>query len=232
MKGVASIDTCRPEEEHPGLVARLRSDRRINAMPLLNEHLFRGSAANGTYLEARGFSPSGTRSGGIVDPKLVTIAQDALLFRFFHDPTYQFGGWWSTPCEQARVAEHFAREGAAFDAGRPEGKGILHASFAIRHDWANGDPDQLGRFMLVRLREPLLAYHGEGDVAPDPTQTQVQKPALILANGRQRAPRHVFLPRCGTYLGGFDVVTAGHTATGFLARLSSTPTAPLPFEIP
>lgn len=201
-------------------------------MPILNENLFRGAGSSTTYLEARGFSASGARSGGIVEPKLVVVPQGALLFRFFHDPTKQFGAWWATPSEVANVVEHFARDGAAFDVGRSQGKGILHASFAVRHDWGNCDPDHLGRYMLVRLREPLMAYHGEGDVAPDGSQTQVQKPAQIRVNGRMRAPRHLFLPKCWTHVGALDVLNAGHTATGFLAQLSGTSTAALPFEIP
>ena len=60
----------------------------------------------------------------------------------------------------------------------------------------------------------------------------MQKPVQIIANGRMRPPRHLFLPKCWTYKSVFELLAEGHTATGFLAKLSSTPTTALPFEIP
>ena len=52
----------------------------------------------------------------------------------------------------------------AFDEGRGGGNSPLH----------------LGMFFAVRLAAALKAYHGEGDHAPDASQTQVQKAVYIV----------------------------------------------------
>ena len=68
----------------------------------------------------------------------------------------------------------------AFDEGRSSDQGILHATMAVRHDWGGNSPLHLGMFFAVRLASALKAYHGEGDHAPDASQTQVQKAVYIV----------------------------------------------------
>ena len=81
----------------------------------------------------------------------------------YHDPTKAYGEWWATPHELAVIAGYFGRGGPAFDEGRSGGKGILHATMAVRHDWGGNSPLHLGMFFAVRLSAALKAYHGEGD---------------------------------------------------------------------
>ncbi len=55
-------------------------------------------------------------------------------------------------------------------------------------------------FFAVRLAVALKAYHGEGDHAPDATQTQVQKAVYIIdEHGRQRRARQIMLPKPWEY---------------------------------
>jgi hypothetical protein len=71
--------------------------------------------------------------------------------------------------------EYFARSGPAFAEGRQTGNGILHAALAIRHDWARNDPGYLHQLVVIRLSEPLYAYHGEAAEAPDRVPSQCSK---------------------------------------------------------
>ena len=196
-----------------------------------NSHFFSGPKSAGVYLAARGFDArSGHRSGGIVDPQRVLLPAGARLVRFFHDPGAQFGGWWSTTYELLHVVDHFGRGGSAFDEGRAEGRGLLHAVLAVRHDWAGGTPEHLGRFTIVGVRHGLEAFHGEGDHAPDSSQTRNQKAARIVVQGQQRGARQLYLPECKSYLGEFDVRTSGWTATDLLSALRSHDIGALSFE--
>ena len=52
---------------------------------------------------------------------------------------------------------------------------IVGKTLAVRHDWAANTPLHLGQFFAVQLGVTLKAYHGEGDHAPDASQTQVHK---------------------------------------------------------
>jgi hypothetical protein len=169
-------------------------------MAIANEKYFVPPEATQTLLRVRGFSANGFRSGGIVDPKIVDLPVGTILIRLYHMPNKDYGEWWATPRELSVIADHFARGGDAFDVGRPEGKGILHAVFAVRHDWGGHSPEHLGSFLVVRLSETLKAYHGEGDHAPDETYTKMQKVFRIFdETGRQRAARQVMLPKPWEY---------------------------------
>lgn len=165
-----------------------------------NDKYFTPPEATQTLLRVRGFGPTGLRSGGIEAPQIVELPAGTVLFRMFHDPTRDYGEWWATPRELALIAEYFGRRGPAFDTGRSGGKGILHATLAVRHDWGANSPLHLGLFFAVRLAANLKAYHGEGDHAPDATQTQVQKAVYIVdEHGRQRRARQIVLPKPWEY---------------------------------
>jgi hypothetical protein len=197
-----------------------------------NARYFTGSAAKGTFLRARGFDDStGAKSGGIVNPTLVDVPAGAVVVRFYHDPKRRAGEWWSTARELQVIVSYFAREGPAFAGGRMEGKGILHATLAVRHDWSKDDPGHLGRFWFARTAAPLRAYYGEGDHAPDSTQTQIQKVMQIIdETQKQRPARQLFFPEARTYGSAFVELTDGASDTELSSALKRFPGSRLPFE--
>ena len=165
-----------------------------------NDKYFVPPEATETLLRVRGFDAKGARSGGIEGPQLVELPAGTVLFRMYHDPRRDYGEWWATPRELGLIADYFGRRGPAFDEGRSSGKGILQATMAVRHDWGSNSPLHMGTFFAVRLAVSLKACHGEGDVAPDATQTQVQKPVYIMdEHGRQRRARQIMLPKPWEY---------------------------------
>ena len=195
-----------------------------------NDAYFLAPLRDDTYLRARGFAANGLRSGGLIEPVLVDLPAGTHLIRLYHDRKRRFGEWWSTLNELSLIIRYFARSGPAFATGRSQGKGILHASLAVRHDWAGNSPDHLGRFVEVRLSEPLKAFHGEGDHAPDSTQTQVQKAIRIIdQSNRQRLVRQIFLPKPWEYQHAFLELHDDDSAAleGAVQRFSG---GPLPFE--
>jgi hypothetical protein len=196
-----------------------------------NARYFEGTAATETFLRARGFDSKGAKSGGIVNPTLVDVPAGVLLVRFYHDPKRRAGEWWSTTRELQVIVSYFAREGPALAVGRMEGKGILHATLAVRHDWSKKDPGHLGRFWFARTAAPLRAYHGEGDHAPDSTQTQIQKVVQIIdETKRQRAARQLFFPEAWTYGSAFVELADGASDTDLRSALKRVPGIRLPFE--
>jgi hypothetical protein len=197
----------------------------------INSECFDGPGAATHYLAARGFDPrTGARSGGIVSPRRVALPAGARLVRLFHDPTRQFGAWWATPWELEQIVAHFARGGPAFDEGRAQGRGLLHATLAVRHEWSGHSADHLGRFVLVALKQALEAYHGEGDVAPDGDHRHTLKPVGIVVGQRMRRACQLYLPECHRHLGAFEVLQTGWTGSGLIAALRGTGAAALPFE--
>jgi hypothetical protein len=196
-----------------------------------NLNFFQDPIAKESYLRARGFDGSGYRSGGLIQPSEVTLPPGTVLFRLYHDPKRRLGEWWSTPHEMKQVVEYFGRSGPAFAVGRPAGKGILHATLAIRHDWAGKDPGHLRQFVVIRLNEPLQGYHGEGDHAPDRTQTAVQKAVKIIdSKGVQRFVRQIFLPRPWEYMAAFTDLGHHPTDLALLGAVEKHRRAPLYFE--
>lgn len=185
-----------------------------------------------TLLAARGFDKSGRRSGGIINPQKGQLLPGDHIVRLYHEPKAKFGQWWSSPYELQSVVDHFARGGEAFAVGRPIGKGILHATLAVRHDWGGNSPDHLGRFWVARIMQPLLALSGEGDHAPDASQTANQKTALIIgADGRQRGVRQLFLPQAWTYQDAFHEVSDGVTDRDLLPAIAALGGKRLHFEV-
>lgn len=196
-----------------------------------NDDLFQPPLQQQTYLAARGFSDTGAKSGGIVEPVAVTIPGGAHLFRFYHDPTRDYGEWWATGYELSVIVEYFGRGGTAFGEGRAQGKGILHGTFAVRHDWGGKSPLHLGTFLVAKLKDPLKAYFGEGDHAPDASFANMQKAVRIIDHtGRQRMGRQVFLPKAWTYKASFPTVHRGRSDSDLIDALSKYGTRRLPFE--
>jgi hypothetical protein len=202
-----------------------------------NARFFEGEAAAGTYLTARGFDRSGNKAGGIIAPKRVEVEPGAILFRLFHVERQTFGQWWSTAAELERVFDYFGREGAAAAEGRPAGKGILHATLVIRHDWSRPSagsppsPDHLGRFVCATPTVALTAYFGVGDDAPSEDKRSVQKAVKILGpGGAQLGVRQIFFPNCWEYQDRFAVLDSGWTDSNLLPSLRKHRQGRLDFE--
>jgi len=206
---------------------------------LSNEAEFAGKRATETLLEARGFDArTGARSGGIKDPEAVIVPAGATLFRLYHIPMdkARFGGWWFTPREMQTVIEYFARDGAAFATGRTQGKGILHAVLAVRHDWSGSppNPDHLGRFVVIKLKGALKAYFGVADVAPSQDQRDNLKPIEITdGSGQRRRVRQLYFPAMFAYRADYDDLLSGLAANSdsdLIAAVGKYGTTRLPFE--
>ena len=198
----------------------------------VNSSYFVEPASRLTYLKARGFSDTGARSGGIRNPAAVEVPAGSVLLRTYMDPAKLHGEWWFTADEIAQILDHFGRGVPALAAGRAEGKGILQATMAVRHDWAGNSPAHMGLAAAVRLSQPLTAYHGEGDAAPDATQTRNLKPVGIIdRRGRRRGARQVFLPECWRYQTAIVVLEREVPSDTDLPRLvAAYNKGPLPFE--
>lgn len=196
-----------------------------------NDNFFAGSDATGSYLSARGFNAAGDKSGGIVAPTIVELPAGAIIVRLYHAVGREFGEWWSTVSELQKVFGYFGRTGVAAATGRPEGKGILQATLAIRHDWGGNSPDHLGRFICAETTDVVRAYFGPGDDAPSADKKQVQKAVRILApDDTQMRFRQLFLPQCWKYQNAFRVILTGSTDTGLLPALRKFAGAPFSFE--
>lgn len=212
-------------------------------MPLRNEDYFDMNAKKGqlAYLRARGWKDDAKepRTGGIQRPEKVLLETGTYLLRLFHLKHKMFGEWWSTPQEMRSLLEYFGISASAAAAKRTEGRSLLHTGFVVRKDWGlrkvEGagvfDPRHLGRLLAVRLREPLHAYHGEGDVAPSGDQQEVLRGVMVSdPAGRQRCVRQVFLPEPWTYRSAFGEFGAFETDTHLEGVLGRYRRAPLYFE--
>jgi hypothetical protein len=186
-----------------------------------------------TYLKARGFdAKSGARTGGIKGPQVVDLAPGTVLFRTYQDPARLLGEWWFTPHEMAQIIDYFGWEGPGFSEGRAQGKGILQATFAVRHEWGARSPGHLGLVAAVRLIAPLKAFFGAGDVAPDASQKEVLKPVQIGDGaGSWRGVRQVYLPEAWTYQASFTVLERDiPTDVNLIRVVKAHDSGPLPFE--
>lgn len=196
-----------------------------------NQSYFDPPLHRDTYLRVRGFAADGTRSGGIIDPKIVRLPAGMVLIRLYHIKDRWLGEWWSSPYELKQIIRHFARSDV-FSQGRQDGKGVLHATLVVRHDWAGNDPRHLSRLVVVRLKDQLAAYFGEGDVAPDSSQTSVQKGMYIQdSNNKFRLSRQIFIPKPWEYPGAFDVWGHHSTDTHLVGAVERHRRAPLSFEV-
>jgi hypothetical protein len=197
----------------------------------LNDKYFVPPEATQTLLRVRGFGVDDKRSGGLVSPQVVDLPAGTVLFRMYHDARRDYGEWWATPRELAVIASYFGRGGPAFDEGRSSGKGILHATMAVRHDWGGNDPMHLGLFFAVRLAAAMKAYHGEGDHAPDANQIQVQKAVYIIdANRRLRRPRQIMLPKAWEFKASLPRIAGGMSSQSLLGEVARHKRQRLPFE--
>ncbi len=194
----------------------------------VNDTFFQPPSWRDTRLAAGGFSASG-KSGGIINPAVVDLPAGSTLFRLYHDPTREIGEWWITPYELSVIIEYFGRSDLGI--GRSSGKGIFHATLAVRHDWSSNNPLHLGRFLVARLNSPLEACHGEGDHAPDASYSNVQKTVYIIDHTRrQRKARQIFLPQAWTYKSALQVVDRGMSDTDLIGALGRTGSTKLIFE--
>lgn len=169
---------------------------------MMNSHHFGPTDLAQTFLRARGFDRKGNKSGGIIDPRQVTMPSGTILIRTYQEPAGILGDWWFTPYEMGLILDHFGRDGSAIGTGRREGKGILPAAMGVREEWGRHTPRPLGMMgymTVLRSKEPLLAFMGESDVAPDSAFKHVLKPIRIMEGGRQRLARQLFLPDFATY---------------------------------
>jgi hypothetical protein len=199
-------------------------------MAFCNELLFVEPTLRHTFLAARGFDPQGSRTGGIVHPTRVELNPGNLIVRFFQDERGRWGQWWATPRELSRVVAHFGREGEAFDSGRAQGKGILQGTLAVRHEWGGLNPEHMARFWIARVAKPLLAFYGEGDVAPSADQKQTLKPVQIGgADGKRRSAMQVFLPQLWEHKDALQQVGEG-AAADLASQIQAYAGQRLPFE--
>lgn len=197
-----------------------------------NDKYFLSPHDKETYLRARGFGADGSRSGGIRDPRKVDLPSMTTLFRLYNESERKLGEWWFTPHEMKQVVDYFARGGAGFAEGREQGNGILHAVFAIRHDWVGNSPNQIRRFVVVRLRDPLQGYYGDRDDAPDKTQKQNQKPVSIVDDrSNRRFVRQLFIPRPWEYPVAFADLGSHSTDLVLIGAVLKHRRAPLSFEV-
>lgn len=196
-----------------------------------NQKYFENPLGSASLLRARGFemkdgSWTGHRSGGIQNPKVVTLPAGAVLVRF-QDPGAGLGQWWSTLHELDTVMSYFGRSGPAADTGRSSGKGILHASNVVRADWGS----DLRTFIACQLTCSLKAYYGEGDHAPDGAQQNVQKAVRIIdGSGRHRFVRQVFIPNAWEYAPAIKKTSWGNGISSLQNFLSRNAIVPFSFE--
>jgi hypothetical protein len=200
-------------------------------MSYINQRYFEPPLFQQSYLQARGFDSQGQRSGGITSPREVAVPAGTVLLRLYHETARKFGGWWFTGCEMQRVLVHFGRSGPALADGRPAGEGILHAVLAVRHDWAAANPKQLGRLVAARLRDPLRAFFGEADDAPNPSFAEnLSAQRIVLADGTQRRVRQLFLPHLRDYRGALLDLGSHDTDCALNGAVERYRQAPLYFE--
>ena len=64
--------------------------------------------------------------------------------------------------------------------GAPAARAFSTPPWQCATTGGGNSPLHLGMFFAVRLAAALKAYHGEGDHAPDASQTQVQKAVYIV----------------------------------------------------
>jgi hypothetical protein len=196
-----------------------------------NASCFASPNTEQTFLRARGFDDRGERSGGLCNPRVVNLSSGTTLYRLYQDPKRKLGEWWFTPQEMQLVAEYFARSGPAFADGRKQGKGILHAVLAVRHNWGDHKPGHLGRFWVVQLREHLMAYFGEADDAPGSGQAAMQKAGRIAgSDGFQRRVRQIFLPKAWEYAESFSGLSEHLTDATLLRAIHEHRGSALYFE--
>lgn len=195
-----------------------------------NDKLFEPPLAQKTRLAVRGFDALGQRSGGIVDPQIVEVPANTVLFRLYHDSRRRFGEWWFTPYEMKQVLDYIGIAGAV-TMERAEGKSYLHALLAVRHDWSNNSPRHLDQFVSIRLNEPLKAYHGEADHAPSTGYTDMQKAhRFIDTHGVQRCMRQIYLPKLWEFQAAFTYMSHYPTDTVLNGAVERHRRGPLPFE--
>lgn len=172
----------------------------MSLIPGENSKFFEKNGLNSKeYLEMRGFSSDGVRSGGLrQDAKQVTIPAGAVLFRLYQRPD-DFGCWWFTSAEYLRIQSYFGVSQDILLEGRDSGKSALHGVLALLSEWywnehRASERAQLLRLHIVRLIFPLYAMYGQGDIAL--SERQILKPVLL---DGQKGARQIYLPQAKAY---------------------------------
>jgi hypothetical protein len=206
---------------------------------IVNENFFNDPLYRDTYLEARGFSKDGSRTGGIVDPRKVVIPAGTVLGRFFQSAKGRYGQWWWTMAEMDTIVAYFGRYGTdpdagGFGTGRKEGKGIVQGTLAVRADWRESGStvaEHMEHFCFGRTTCEVMAFYGDGDVAPSADQRSVLKPVQIAdASGTRRGARQLYLPKLWTYDKAITIIEEGASDSDLLAALTRQSNGALYFE--
>ena len=178
------------------------------------------------YLEARGFSATGERTGGILQPREVLIPASSVLFRLYDGVVAGPNGrWWTTPHELdvlLRSAGH-----TRLDLGAVEGRSLLHGLLAVIPEWGN----KLTFCTAIQLALPLGAYYGESDDATLGA-TGGRKAGWVLVDGKQRRARQLFIPGFAAVESAatIRIVSGVQTGTNLPRMLAQRGTSPLHFE--
>lgn len=200
-------------------------------------------------LSAMGFSNTPgepVRSGGIRQPEIVTLPVGAVIIRFYNlGKDSDFGGWWSSPHELRTVFDYFGVSSAFLAQGRAGGanfadpkaqnRSVLNALLAVRAEWLKpaDRSQQLGSYRVVRVTQPVLAWHGEAyeTVIDGAKYSDFLKPMKITDRGAQRGVRQIFLPSPYKYRGAFGDLMKGDVGTGLRPLMQVIERiGPLPFE--
>ena len=73
--------------------------------------------------------------GGIVNPRPVMIPPGSIILRCYGATGGRIGSGKNTPRELHALVENSGRSGAAFDSGRKDSKGYLHAGNDVLEEW-------------------------------------------------------------------------------------------------
>jgi hypothetical protein len=194
-----------------------------------------GRPTQDVLLKARGFGAGGHRSGGIkfdhISNAIVTVPAGAILLRLFNKPA-DFGEWWFTPAEYRRIQAYFAVSGDLLADARATGGSVFHGTLALLSGWYAHSPDQIGRFHVIEVTQPVIAMYGEGDVATETNWSRTLKPVVLgQVGGWARGARQIFLPEAWKYQKAFTaLMPPGDTDTLLDRCVAGLPTTTLPFE--
>jgi hypothetical protein len=184
------------------------------------------SAFDDSFLRARGFDKSGSRTGGIVAPVQVTVPPGAVLVRTFGGDAQRVGQWWFTVRELMKLLDYVGH--ADVGEGRQAGKGILHAFLAVlRMEWKS----TCEFFVVAEVIRPLYAFFGEGDHVLSGA-TGGRKAAVMNSGGAQHYVRQLFLPKISEYQSAISLrVPFGRVDLELVPTCQQLQARPLPFEV-
>ncbi len=195
---------------------------------IANEDQFPGGRPGRNVLLG-GLGLAGNGGGGLgAGAQTVRLPAGTHLFRIYYKPD-DFGEWWFTPHELARIRGHFGLSMEALMAGRKTGRSMMHGVLALLGEWYGHSPAQLSRFHLAVTTKPLNALYGCGREAWSEDFSRTLKPVRL--DGGKTA-RQVYLPRAWTYRDAFSLLTGADAdaETGLIRAADGLPPQILPFE--